>query len=34
MRFWVSFGDKMTTKEIRKNVNKPPLQMPNKEELI
>ncbi len=23
MRFWVGFSDKMTTSEIRKNVNKP-----------
>ncbi len=28
MRFWVGFSDKMTTSEIRKNVNKPQGCMP------
>ncbi len=28
MRFWVGFSDKMTTSEIRKNVNKPKVGMP------
>ncbi len=29
MRFWVGFSDKMTTSEIRKNVNKPQVWMPH-----
>ncbi len=28
MRFWVGFSDKMTTSEIRKNLNKPQVWKP------